>query len=102
MLEFFGDIINGYNPNLRIPSSNSISVVLGFWHTYKELCQIIYKNCIQFLFGPILGKLFQNGSLLIKPKLGITETIFNWFMLSYPNFKDKLQNIYQKIRFTTL
>ena len=85
-----------YNPNIRIPSSNAISVILGFWHTYKELCQIIFKNGIQFLFGPVLGQLFKNGSILLKPKLGILETIFNWLMLSYSKVKEKLEKYIRK------
>jgi hypothetical protein len=99
-----------YNPNNRIPGSRSTAVVLGFWHTYKELATLIYQRSIKYLFGPILGKLFSNSSILLKPKLGHIETYFNWFMLVFPLIKEKLydgitnssdstRNILKNIRF---
>ena len=69
-----------YNRNNRIPGSISTCMVLGFWHSYKELATLIYRRSIRYLFGPILGKLFHNSTLLLKPKLGHLETYFNWFM----------------------
>jgi len=72
-----------YNPEIRIPASETTSFILGFWHTYKELCQIIYQRSLTYLFGPLFGKLFINSPLLLKPKLGILETYFNWMMLIY-------------------
>jgi len=64
--------------------------MLGFWHTYKELCQGIYKQSLRFLFGPIIGQLYVNSSILLKPKLGTLECYFNWLMLAYPSIKEKL------------
>jgi len=72
-----------YNPIIRIPGSQTACVMLGFWHTYKELCQLIYQKSISYLFGPVIGKLISNASLLWKPKLGILETYMNWMMLAY-------------------
>jgi hypothetical protein len=79
-----------YNPSIRIPSSLSTSYILGFWHTYKELCQLIYQKSIRYFFGPIIGLLYKNSSLLFKPKLGILEYYFNLLMICYPLVKDKL------------
>ena len=59
-----------YNYEIRIPSSQSTSFILGFWHTYKELCMGIFKQSIRFLFGPVIGQLYENSTLLYKPKLG--------------------------------
>ena len=68
-----------YNINNRIPSSNSNStcMVLGFWHSYKELATLIYLKSIRYFFGLILGQLFKNSTLLLKPKLGHLEIYFN-------------------------
>lgn len=82
-----------YNPEIRIPSSQSTCYFLGFWHTYKELCQLIYQRCITYFFGPIFGKLLPNSPLLLKPKLGILETYFNWLMMFYPSIKEKLKHL---------
>jgi len=79
-----------YNPSIFIPGSSSTSFMLGFWHTYKELCHGIYKQAIRFLFGPVIGELYPNNTLLFKPKLGTLECYFNWLMLIYPFIKKKL------------
>ena len=79
-----------YNQSIFIPGSSTTSYMLGFWHTYKELCHGIYKQSLRFLFGPVIGELYLNNSLLFKPKLGTLECYFNWFMLCYPFIKKKL------------
>ena len=81
-----------YNYEIRIPSSQSTSFILGFWHTYKELCMGIYKQSIRFLFRPVIGQLYENSTLLYKPKLGTLELYFNWFMLAYPSIKKNLKS----------
>jgi hypothetical protein len=82
-----------YNPEIRIPASETTSFILGFWHTYKELCQLIYQRSLTYLFGPLFGQLFINSPLLLKPKLGILETYFNWMMLIYQKNDHKLESL---------
>jgi len=84
-----------YNPLIRIPSSSSIMVFLGLWHPYKELCQIIYQKSIRFLFGPLLGQ-FSDTTILYKPKLGILETYFTWFMIAYHYEKEYILEAIKK------
>ena len=90
-----------YNQNNHIPGSNSTAVILGFWHTYKELATLIYRRSIKYLFGPVLGSLFKNSTLLLKPKIGHIETYFNWFMLLYPLIKDILEKYIKEAKNTS-
>ena len=72
-----------YNPVIRIPGSTTTSYILGFWHKYKELYQIIYSKSIKYFFGPIFGQLYSEANILLKPKLGVLEYYFTWLMLAY-------------------
>ena len=88
-----------YNPIIRIPGSTTTSYILGFWHTYKELCQIIYSKSIKYFFGPIFGQLYSEANILLKPKLGVLEYYFTWLMLAYPFIKDKLYEFISKSQY---
>ena len=70
-------------------------ILLGNWHSYKELCMLVYQKHLRTLFGPILGQ-FSQSTLLLKPKLGILETYFNWFMLVFRYEKEYLYSAISK------
>ena len=51
-----------YNPNNYIIGIyNEYSVWLGFWHTYKELNTIIYRESLKFFYAPIFSKLYSKS-----------------------------------------
>ena len=80
-----------YNPRNDLSHlKTSVSMWLGFWHTYKELCHNIWCYGLKSLFGPSLHHLWPNQSIMLKPKLGHLETYFTWFSLAYQNVKEML------------
>ena len=56
--------------------------VLGFWHPYKELCILIWRN-YYWLFAPIYHLLWNDKKILVKPKLYHLEQIYTWFMIAW-------------------
>ncbi len=88
-----------YNTNNDMSFFTSkMSVWLGFWHTYKELCLNIWGCGLRTLFAPLLHHLWPDQSVFFKPKLGILETYFTWCTLAYPSIREQLQDIFHKTK----
>jgi hypothetical protein len=67
-----------YNKNNDLFYKNTFCVMLGFWHTYKELALLTWKYGLKILFGPIFHKLHPDSKVFLKPKLGHLEIFFTW------------------------
>jgi hypothetical protein len=78
-----------YNPrNISNTLSNTFIPILGFWHNYKEILQLIWKNSIQYLIAPLCHTLWPDSPILIKPKVGHAEIFFTYLTLAYTNDLD--------------
>jgi hypothetical protein len=101
-----------YNKNNDLFYSKNLCIVLGFWHTYKELSIVIWKSGLRTLFGPIYHEFYPQAKIFSKPKLGHLETFFTWITLAFKDvsIRDKLdsyientfgsqQKIFRNIRF---
>src|ERR1700733_15054107 len=77
-------IINLFNDNF-IP-------VLGFWHNYKELSQILWRSGIEYLFGPLSHLIWPDSSILVKPRLEHLEIFYTYMALCYDNILEDYLN----------
>ena len=78
ILVYIGDIINGYIIKIAIYLDQIQQQLFWDFGIHIELATLIYRRSIKYLFGPVLGKIFKNSTLLLKPKIGHIETYFNW------------------------
>ena len=72
-----------YNP--KILGYDRRMILLGNWHSYKELCLLIYQKHLRTLFGPILGQ-FSQSTLLLNP-IGYFRNLFQLVYVSFPLWK---------------
>ena len=81
-----------YNPfNYISGIFRQYSIWLGFWHTYKELSTIIYRESLKFLYSPIFSKMYSKSAILLKPKLTVIEKYNKFILSSYEKISNKLK-----------
>jgi hypothetical protein len=70
------------------------AVFLGFWHTYKILCQLLFKCFANTFIAPLFHHLYPSTEFFVKPKrLTSIVALMSTIRLSYPLFKDYLEEV---------
>ena len=82
-----------YNPtnDNKLFNDNFIPV-LGFWHNYKELSQILWRSGIEYLFGPLSHLIWPDSGILVKPRLEHLEIFYTYLALCYDKILEDYLN----------
>ena len=82
-----------YNKDNDLYIKNDFCVLLGTWHTYKELNLLTWKFGLRILFGPVYHAIYPTSKIFFKPKLGHLETFFTWITIAFTkeDLREKLE-----------
>ena len=55
---------------------------MGFWHTYKQLNLLLWRN-YEFFFGKLYHAIFPTTKVIIKPPLVHLEQFYTWLTVAF-------------------
>jgi hypothetical protein len=70
-----------------------VHVSLGLWHNYKHANLLIYKFFARSFFAPLFHSIWPGVTFYATGKLTQISQIFTWLRMSYPSWKDALEEV---------
>ena len=69
------------------PIRQDLFLALGFWHPYLYAHVAIWNEFHHTFLAPAFFLLFPNQTLMRRPRLSHSSTLFTWLRLAYPQIR---------------